>query len=303
MPISTRSFSSGTFMFTLDGSTDTGYVKSVDGGALKGEVVAEQVGPEFTRFKHVTTVDIEPISLELGMAVSNRMIQWIGDSWKKQYSRRNGSIIHGDFKGKAQYEQEFKEALITETTFPALDATDKNPAYMTVKLQPETLSLQKSSGHLQATVGTKQKLWTPANFMLLIDGLDCSKVSKIGSFSVKQKVKKLYFGGERNAQIEPTGIEFPDLELEMSLAHADDFIAWHKDYVLTGKRDLKMEKQGEIIFYNQSLMDALMSVKLKGLGICGIQVLKSEAMAEQIKKVKISLYCDSMEISPGIGLE
>lgn len=298
-----RSFTSGTFMFTLDGSTDTGYVKSVDGGAYKGEVAAEQVGPDFTRFKHITTVDIEPISLELGMAVSNRMIQWIGDSWQRKYSRRNGSILHGDFKGKVHYEQQFKDALITETTFPALDATDKNPAYMNVKFQPETLDLHKSSGDLHATVGTKQKLWTPASFMLLIDGLDCSKVSKIESFSVKQKVKKLYYGGARQAQIEPTGIEFPDLNIEMSLAHADDFIKWHKDYVMSGARDMKMEKEGEIIFYNQSMMDALLSVKLKRVGICGIQLLKSEAMAEQVKKVKVSLYCDSMAISPGIGLE
>jgi hypothetical protein len=231
------------------------------------------------------------------------MIKWISDSWQGSYSRRNGAIVHGDFKGKARFEQQFTNALITETTFPALDASDKNPAYMNVKFQPETLVLQKTSGDLQATVGTKQKLWTPSNFMLLIDGLDCKHVSKVESFSVKQKVAKLHLGPDRPAQIEPTAIEFPDLNLEVALAHAQPFIDWHQKYVVDGMPERDAERTGEIIYYNHSIMDALLSIKLQGVGICGLQVLKSEAMAEQIKKVKVSLYCESMTISPGIGLE
>lgn len=298
-----RSFSSGKYQFNLDPTFDAAYVKSVDGGFHKAEVVSEQAGPSHLSFKHSSTVDIQPISLELGMAISKPMIDWISASWRRDYQRKSGSILHADFNGKIRYAQEFTEALILETSFPALDASSKDSAYMTVKIQPEGLSIKTEGGDLKGTLGVKQKLWTPANFCLSVDGCNCDGVSKIDSFTVKQEVKKFHFGPYREPQIEPSKLTFPDLTIESSLAYAEDFMKWHQNYVVLGKKDTKEQRDGEIIFYDQTLSNPLLTVSLANIGISSFEILKSEAHSETIKKAKIGLYVESMDITDGFGLE
>ncbi len=298
-----RSFSAGQYQFNLDPNFDAAYVRSVDGGFHKAEVVSEQAGPTHLSFKHSSTVDIQPISLELGMAISKPMIDWISASWRRDYQRKSGSILHADFNGKIRYAQEFTEALILETTFPALDATNKESAYMTVKIQPEGLAIHTDGGDLATRAGTKQKMWTPANFRLSIQGCNCDGVSKIDSFSVKQEVKKFHFGPYREPQIEPSKLQFPDLTIESSLAFAEDFMKWHQNYVVMGKKDTKEQRSGEIIFYDHSLRHPLLTVQLSNVGISSFEILKSEAHSEKIKKCKIGLYVESMDIVEGFGLE
>lgn len=298
-----RSFAAGRYQFNLDPTYDAAFVKSVDGGFHKAEVVTELAGPTNLAFKHSSTVDIQPISLELGMAISKPVVDWISASWRRDYQRKSGSIVHADFNGKIRYAQEFTEALILETTFPALDASNKDSAYMTVKIQPEGLTIKTDSGDLQGENGVKQKLWTPSSFRMSIDGCNCNGVNKIDSFTVKQDVKKFHFGPYREPQIEPSKLTFPDLTIESSLAFAEDFLKWHQNYVVLGKKDTKEQRNGEIIFYDQSHANPLLTVKLQHVGISAFEIIKSEANGDKIKRAKISLYVESMDITDGFGLE
>ncbi len=297
-----RSFTGGNFQFTLDGSDDTGYVKSISGGYLKGEVASEQTGPSALQFRHVATVDIEPITVELGMALSYRMIDWIRDSWNRRYSRRSGHVGHGDFDQNAFLEQHFADALLIETTFPTLDATSKEPLYMSAKILPETLEVKPGSGRLQGLISSKQKLWVANSFGVSIDGIDCNGVNKVDSFTIKQKHKKFHYGSARLAQVEPTGIEFPSLVLYVSLARAKPFFDWHNDYVVRGRRDTDMEKTGAIVYRGPN-GDDLLTLSLSGVGITAVSVEKSEANSDKIKMAKIELFVESMEIEDPYGLE
>lgn len=306
MPPTTRSYSSGQFLFNLDGSPVKSWLKSVDGGVVKGNVVTESVGPDALRFKHISTVEIEPLTIELAMSASSPVFHWIQDSWNRRFSRRNGSVIHANFRMEATLEQEFNNALITETTFPALDAGDNNPAYLTVKLKPEFLKINKESGNkLQGEEGTnKAKLWLPSMFRLNIDGVDCTRVNKIESFSVKQTVKEMYIGNARYPELEPTGIEFPNLTISLPTAFAKDFIDWHQKFVVEGARDDEQEKHGSIEFLDPAGGDVpLFTIELKRIGINSLAIEKSDAHADAIKRCKIELYVEAMELQYGLGLE
>lgn len=303
-PTQLRSYAAGYFQFHLDGVPDSAYIKSVDGGNAKAELVTDQVGVDFTAFKSAATVGFQPISLELGMAASQGIIDWISDSWKRSYSRRNGSILHADFNGNTRLEQWFYDAIICETVFPKLDAKDNSPAYLTVKLQPERVELKhKVSGGLSGNVGSKQKLWTPSSFGVSINGINCDGVSAVDSFTVKQKHKELYCGPHRFPQIEPTGLEFPNINLTMSAAYAGDFFKWYEDVVVKGKKDTKGERQGAIVFYDPQGSIPLLTVELKNVGIFNLQVEKSDSHSDSIKKVKVELYVEGMSITDGFGLE
>lgn len=306
MPLlSRRSYSSGNFIFTLDDEpADGGYLKSVEGGTVKGAIIEEMVGPELVHFKHLSTIEIEPIGLELGMAVSGPMMNWIQKSWKRNFERKSGSIIFTDFDYRAKLEMAFTDALIVETTFPALDGSDKSPAYMKVKLHPEGVTLKDGDEHIvQPTMGGKQKLWSPSNFRMKIDGLDCSYVNKIDSISVKQKVKQFHFGRERHPQIEPTGLEYSNITLTMAVEHASDFIDWHQSYVVKGGKDTAHEKQGAIEFMAPNGGEPLLTLTLKNVGLFSLTIEKAEANAEDVKRCKVELYCEAMELDQGWGLE
>jgi len=299
------SFSAGRFLFVLDGAPMSCYIKSVEGGTVKGSIIEEQIGPDFTKFKHLATVEVEPISLQLGLGVSKSILNWIQASWTHHFERKNGSIIHADHKYDAVYEQEFMNALVAETTFPALDGSEKGPAYLTVKLHPESLWIKKTGGSLRSILTPKQKLWSPSNFRFWIDGIDTSRIAKIDSFSVKQKIKPLYFGSKRHPELEPTGLEYSNITLYTSLAHADDFIKWHQQFVVEGDKDPNQEREGEIQYLDPRGDDKepLMSLKLHNLGIYSLTIEKSEANADSIKRCKIELYVERMELWHGMALE
>jgi hypothetical protein len=305
MSTNRNAYTSGHFLFRLDGSPDTSWLKSVDGGGVKASVTAESVGPDNLQLKHVSTVEIEPLSFEIGMSASSPVFEWIQDSWlKKDFSRRNGEVIHADFNLKSVLEQPFRDALISEVTFPALDGSDKNAAYLTVKILPEQISLKKGDGNTLRGIETqKQKLWTPSSFRLDIGNgeldPDCDHVNKIESFTVKQKIKPLYVGKSRYPELEPTGVEFPNLTLSLAAAYADGFIKWYNEHLIEGRRDPDQQKEGAIEFLDPTTSEVIFRVKLHEIGIHHLTIEKSEANAESIKRCKVELFVQSMELDLG----
>ncbi len=305
MSATKSSYTASQFILTFDDvSDDIGYVKSIDGGFVAGEVITEQVGGTVMHDKHLATVKVDEISAELGMSMSKPIFKWIKDSWNHRFHRKSGAIIHADRFYKALWEQSFENALITETTFPSLDGSDKNPAYMTVKLLPEQIKLRSASGELRTPkIGQKQKSWSPSNFRFQIDGLHCNYVNKIDSISVKQKTKALYFGSQRHPEIEPVGLEFGDLTFYVALAFAKPFIEWHNKFIVDGDKDLNQEKHGSIEFLGPDLSETLFTLEFTNIGIKKLSIEKSQAGQDAVKRVKVECYYERIDLSDGDGLE
>lgn len=303
MSINRTPYTSGHFLLALEDLTTT-WLKSVDGGSVKGTVATDILGPTSLALKHVTTVEVEPLTFEIGMSASSPVLEWIQNSWKHNFERRNGRVIHADFNLKSVLELPFERALLSEVTFPSLDGSDKNPAYLTVKILPEEITIEKGDGMvLQATDSQKQKLWTPSSFRLDIGNgeldTDCLHVNKIESFTVKQKIKSLYVGKSRYPELEPTGVEFPTITLSLAAAYADGFMQWYRDHVVSGKQDKKQLKEGSIEFLDPTTSKPIFSVDLKRVGINNLLIEKSEANAESIKRCKVELYVEEMALQLG----
>lgn len=300
MSTNRTAYTSGHFLFTIDGELDTSWLKSVDGGAVKGTVVEESLGLDDLQLKHIATVETDPLTVEVGISASSSVLRWVRDSMNRKFSRRNGSVIHANFKYESVFEQSFSDALLSEITFPALDGSDKSAAYLTLKVQPERITLEKGKGEkvLGKEGESKQKLWAPSNFRLSIDGIDCTRVSKIDSFTIKQKIKTLYLGDSRHPELEPTGIEIPGLTVTMALAYAEDFIKWHREFVIEGGKDPEYQKTGAIEFLDPQTNQVLFTITLESVGIKSLTIEKSEAAAESIKRCKVELFVETMKIDP-----
>jgi T4-like virus tail tube protein gp19 len=300
-----NSYAAGNFELRVDGCEPTAYVKSVGGGWSRANIGNEAVGSHSQRVKHITSVEIEPITVEFGLAGAKDMLRWIQKSWKrKDDHRRNGQITYADFDMRAMFEHQFYRALITETTFPTLDGASKEGGYLTCKLQPEsadTTALGAPGPRISSNLSPLQKMWTPAAFRLNIDGIgDMQYVNKINSFTVTMETKKLYAGASRLPDIVPLNIKFPNISGTISLKYADKLLQWYKDYIRTqegpGTKDSVAQKSGSIEFLSPDRKQTLLRIKLCDVGPVYVGADSSKANEEQIKRLKFELYVERMDI-------
>ncbi|HTJ43383.1 MAG TPA: phage tail protein [Kofleriaceae bacterium] len=292
----TRSYAVSQFEFSLE-KEEPFHVKSIEGGLPKGNVVEEQIGTNVEFVKHLSTVDVEPLSIELGMQEARSMLCWIQQSWNNDFCRKNGHVVHADFDYKQQFQYDFINALITETTFPTLDAAGKEMAMLKVKLQPEDVNFKKGGGpklKAQAHNFQRQKMWPTSCFKFELEGVDTSHVAKIEGFTVKQGVKSYHTGRARYARWEPTKLTFPDLSVHVPFAYAGDLFDWYKES-MDGAQDPSLQTTGSIVYLAPNKEDVVFEIELSGVGIKALTIDKSER-AESVKRAKCDLYVSNMKL-------
>lgn len=292
-----RTYVSGNFFLMLDG-VKCGFVKSVDGGAIVADVVNERAGADYFVKKHIGQPTYEEFTLQVGFSMTKQIYEWIGASWTAPGQRKTGSIVALDRDLTPKSERNFTEALITETTIPAMDGSSKEPAYITVKFSPRVIRNVAAGGD-KAEYGqygkNEQKVWLPASFRLDIPGLDCTKVNKIEPFTVKTTVVTNNTGDARDQAKEPGKIEFPNLKITLAEATAQSWIDWHKSFVIDGKNDDQSEKEGSLMMLSANGEKVLARINFYHMGICSLVPDKAEANADQIKRVTVELYVERME--------
>ena len=300
MPIQ-RSFNSGQFAVELH-NEHAGWVQSVDGGMPAAEVVAEKVGYDLITHKHIGPIKYDEINLKCGTGMSRGFYEWVQASLTQDFMRQNGAIITADYDYTELSRLNFFESLITEFSMPALDASAKDPASMSIKFAPEytrrarSSGKHKISGNAYPTNQAKQKHWLPANFRVQIDGLAdaCRRVNKVDAVSVKQKQAEVPQAGFRDVMREPASIDFSNLVLMLPEADADPFYEWFQKFVVEGNCTDAAERTGSIEYLTTDLKTILFSVSFQHLGIFKITPDKHEAGAGAIRRVKVEMYCESM---------
>jgi hypothetical protein len=303
-----KSYTSGHFELAIDGHKSTAYLKSVDGGHVTANAVAEPIGTHNQQIKSISTLDIEPFTIDFGMAGAKDVLRWVRSSWNKKYERRNGMITHANFDLQRTYEHEFFEALITETTFPAMDGAAKDLAYLKVKIQPERVVERKvtpGSQKVQYEDHQKQKFWVANSFRLTIDNFrGFEYTNKIEAFTIKQGIKKNYMGEDRFPHIEPTKLEFPHIVGTIGLDYADELLRWRDQYHRDGGDEYANQSTGELEFLAPDKKTTLFSINLKEVGIHKVTMQQSQANQDSMKRVKFELFVGHMELDgAAVGMD
>jgi hypothetical protein len=293
----TRGYTAGSFALDLDG-VFAGFLKSVDGGGVVGDVITVAVGDSRFTHKHIGNVKYEDFAMQIGFGMTKAVYDWIGASWTSGYVRKNGAVVAADFKLDVKGRRNFFDALITETTIPACDASSKDPGYLTLGIAPDTTRDVKASGTL--SIGKQsQKLWLPSNFRLEIDGLDCTKVNKVDAFTIKQGIVAVNPGGERDYGKVPGKLEFPNLKITFAEVSAQSWVAWHEDFLIQGNSGPDKEKNGRLVLLSPTLKEELLEIKLFNLGIFKLDSEAGEANSDTVARMTAELYCERMEFKFG----
>jgi phage tail-like protein len=293
-PDAARSYVAGNFYMNLDGKP-CGYVKSMAGGDISAEVINEPAGPSYFVKKHIGQPKYEEIIVQVGFSMTKSVYEWIKQSWAMNYQRKDGSIIILDRNLQPQSERQFFQALITETTVPAMDLSSKEPAYMPVKFAPETIRVSKPGAKPSGEFGkNEQKIFLPSNFKFEIAGLDCSKVMRIESFTIKQTTVTDDIGDARDYAKEPGKLEFPNLKITIPENAAQGFVDWHNRFVIEGNNDEANEKGGKLTFLSPNRKDELAVIEFFNMGIFRIRPDASEGSVETVRRLTVELYVERM---------
>jgi hypothetical protein len=282
----------GRFYLELDG-LPCGFLRSVEGGSVKAEVVTEPPGAEHFLKKHLGTAAPEPLVLTFGLSLAPVVYDWIAEAWNGRRSARDGAIVFTDASLQRRKALAFEAPLITAVTFPTQDGSSKDPCYLAVTIQPEGTNAQKASGKLAAPA-VKAKQWLACNFRVEIGGLDCKRVSKVDAFTVELKAVD-QVGDRRDPAVDPK-IDFPGLRFTLAESGAATWRAWHEDFVVQGNCDDAHEKSGALVVLDPGLKE-LGRVKLEGLGIHRLDSEKVEASKDAVARVVADLYCERMELA------
>lgn len=296
-----RSYVNSRFYLEL-GRDPSGWLFSADGGHVQTESVNERMAGGFPVRKHAGNVKVDDITVSCGTGMTSQFYDWIVNSMNYQHERKDGAIVHTNYDFKETVRQNFQRALITEIGLPALDAASKDSAKMTIKFSPEMCEIEYSGGTQKMRAvpmdPPKQKLWTPANFRVRIDGLDdaCRKISKVEAISIKQNVVENTIGERLIFDKEPAQIDFPNVILTLPESDAEKWYKWHKEFVVEGKSHSTSEKQGAIEYLSADLKSTLFTLGLENLGIIKFTPDKAESGGEKIRNVKIEMYCEKMNL-------
>jgi phage tail-like protein len=286
------------YILELDGAA-VGILNSFEGGTAVGTVVVTRSGTDLIERKHLGAVRYEEITLQHGAEMSAAYYDWIKSTLNRNYMRKNGAIVTLDFNGREISRMSFFNALITEVGFPALDASTKESAKMTIKIAPELTRTAPGSGATGKIPSAKlQKPWLSSHFRLKIDGLEtaCTRVSKIDSLAIKQKTLQSSAGDGRDYLKEPGKIEYPNLVVTLAEPFSQDFYKFHESFVIKGNAGDAQEKAGTLEFLAPNLQDVYFTLTFKNLGI--FKLSPESAGAEKLRTLKAEMYCELIAFDP-----
>jgi len=282
--------------------TMAGFVKEVSGGAATADVVAEKLGSDHLTKKHLGPLKYEEVSFKCGTGMSQGLYEWIQTGFNQtshNRGREDGAILFADMDNTEVSRLTWTAGLISEFGMPALDASSKDSAMMTLKFAPETTRKTWNPGPklLFPADAAKQKKWLPSNFRIRIDGCEigCSKVNKIEALTIKQKITENSIGEQRDYQKEPTSVEVPNLTITLAESHADDFYRWHENFVIKGNNGEDQEKGGTLEYLTPNLQEVLFTLSFYHLGVFKVTPDKVEASAEPIRRLKVDMYCEDIK--------
>jgi len=273
-------YASGHFSLEIDG-VNVGAIAGVSGGVLGYDVVLDPVDPasgDNIQHKHLGQPKYEDFTIQIGSGMSKPMYDWIKASFDKGYVRKSGAVVSADFNHNEKARREFTNALITEVTIPALDGASKDPAYLTVTFSPETVTNVPGSGlPVQAP---KQKAWLPANFKLVIQGVDTTRVASVDSFTWKQKIIENPTGGLSVV------LDAGDLAVAFPGASLPSWQRWYDSFPTSGFTNEERNGVLELVGQDGTVLD----VSLFNLGLYR---LDPNSGAGQ-RRVKAELYCERL---------
>ena len=84
----------------------------------------------------------------------------------------------------------------------------------------------------------------------------------------------------------------------VAASEATPFYDWFDDFIVKGNNSPGNERNGSLVFLDQSLQVPIIGVAMQGLGILRVSEEREAQGSDAIARVNVELYCEAMELSP-----
>ena len=303
-----KTYTGGRFAFEFDDQASAGFVSGIDGAHFKAEPISYQQGADQYVTKYTGRAKYDDITINVGAAMSPPFWKWVSSSLDNKPQRRNGALVAYDFDFCERSRRTFYSGLIAEVGFPALDASSKSAATLSIKITPERVEYKKGDGH-KLSGGqaqdqmTKQKMWLTSNFRFSLDrfkGSDAMSSVKVEAFTVKQNVIDNPVGTEKYSRKEVGRLELPQIVVTFPEHQMEDWMKWWDDSVAGGNRK-DQYTNGIITYYANDRNTELMHVEVSGVSLVSVELDKYEAHKEAIATAKATLNIEGLTLKTGEG--
>ena len=296
---SSRGFAAGRFALELDGNL-VGVVSAYQGGNVFADVVEFTSGSgDLIPRKSPGELHYEEIVIMTGLGMDAAFWEWVGNMVSGAAVHKDGAIVMADANSNVLRRLEFKGALITEVTLPALDATSKEPGLMTIKFQPESTVLKPGAGKLTGGATAKQKLWVTSNFRISIGNLPCAHTNKVEALTIKQKVTEFRQGGDATIHLLPGRLEYPNLVITFSSLDGGPWQSFFDDFVLNGNNGDDHELAGMLEVMGPDLKTVLARLQFLNLGIFRLALAEIDPSNTNIQRFQADLYSEGNRLFVG----
>lgn len=272
----------GGFALELEGSV-VGSLRGYSGGFPFGEVRLARIGTGPVD-KAIAGVGFEDIRLEAGAALDASIWSWIGAMLSGSPTSKSGAILMMDGDYSLTHRLEFRDAYISEVTFPQFDGASKDAAFLTIGIAPERTEF-KVAGGAGIPAGGRQKRWQASNFRLSIPGLPTETVSRVDAFTVRQ-----VFTEERGRMV-PLDLEYPNMALTLAEVDSGPWFDYFKEFVLNGdpvgEKDWLLEPLGPDL-------SVLFQIGFRNSGIFKCSLEKVDAASDNPARITVEMYVEQM---------
>jgi hypothetical protein len=249
--------------------------------------------------KHIGQPRWQELELRPYLPLARPVADWIAAAWKRDVQAKNVIVTTVDLQLNAIRRREFRNAVLTATTIPPLGGSD-GLDFLTLRLAPEAARTTSASG----TVAASPTPPTPRTLFprLQLPGLDCTKVTSIEAFTVRQPFGNA--SSDPGVGLKPGPLSFPNLTVTLLESSASDWRRWFENFVLKGYNDDAREKTGTLTLLDERSQEELARIGLFNVGIFQLQgpVELSELLGRPVqgdspRYVVAGLYCERMEFT------
>lgn len=277
-----RSYTGGRFTLSV-GGVNAGYVKSVEGGTVVGDVAPEPPRPPAFPKKHLGGTHVEPLVAEVGLG-AGPFASWITDTLNGTLTPKGITWSTADFNYKETSRVELDRSRLVQIDFPRMDGATKDPGFVRLTMQPEAARRAAANGaDARASMGDKTRSWTTSNFRVAIAGLPADRVASVEPITVK---------------VVGSTLSVSNLILSVSQADYKPWQDWHDAFVAARPEATEaLEKTGTIDFLDPDMKGVIARLSFRGLGSVRCSSGKQSAGSEAAARFTSEMYVEDVKFT------
>ena len=289
-----RPSTGGHFALDIMGGS-AGFLKKFDGLQMEADVVTNDLGPGNIQKKHVANIRWTPAKATIGIGMGQEMYGVIRRAFAAEQQPFDGALLMADVNYKIQSSLNFTGATLSSLTFPKLDGSSKDPGYLDLEWEAETVRwLKGDNADLRRPSAAAQKAWRCSNFHFEMGSLPCSRVATVDSFTWKRTVAPALIGGPIERQV---WVTVPNIAVEVSMADFDAWLQAATKWFVEGNHEEKDEMSGAIVFLAPDMKAEIGRVTLKNCGFAKFARGPFEANSDKIARFSCEFYVEEMDFT------